>query len=218
MLVIQNVLQAEELAELRAFLKSAPFVDGKVTAPGAVKKSNRQADQDDPAVKAHSEKLIDVLGKSKLFQLYTRPVRYSAVLFNAYGVGETYGLHIDEPLMGQDTPIRLRTDFSFTLFLSAPEEYEGGELVVAAVEGDRKFKLRAGDMVVYSTGAIHRVNPVVSGERLAAIGWVQSLIRGSDQRGIVFDLSRIRSSIPDADTRLVLEKAISNLIRLWGEV
>ena len=218
MIVIADVLATDTVQTLQAGLKDVPFVDGRTTAgedAGRVK-SNQQAKADDPKVRELSMVVRQALDRSVLFQLYCRPAKLSGVMFNRYGVGDTYGMHVDEPVMGKDA--RMRTDFSYTLFLADPTTYEGGELTVAGHDGERTVKPRAGSLVVYSTGDLHRVQPVRSGERLAAVGWVQSLIRGSDERGILFDLGRVRSGLAAGDNRLILDKALGNLVRLWGEL
>ena len=154
--------------------------------------------------------------RSGAFQIYARPARVSPILFNRYGAGERYGTHMDDAIMGEGEA-RLRSDLSFTLFLADPEAYEGGELVLEGTDGERAVKPAAGTLVVYSTGALHRVEPVTSGERLAAVGWIQSLVRRADQREILFDLARIRDSVPEGEPRLLMDRSIGNLLRLWAE-
>ncbi|MEI9964063.1 MAG: Fe2+-dependent dioxygenase [Caulobacteraceae bacterium] len=218
MLIIGDVLTAAEAARVREGLAGAPFGEGRRTAKGAAKavKSNRQADGTDEGVQALARFVLRALERNGLFQLYARPARHSPVLFNRYGPGEAYGLHMDEPVMGAGEG-RLRTDLSFTLFLSDPETYEGGELIVDGVDGEREVKLPAGALAVYSTGDLHRVAAVTAGERLAAVGWVQSLVRRADERAVLFDLGRLRGSLCEGDNALLLDKTIGNLIRLWAE-
>ena len=194
------------------------FSAGKRTARGAARavKANQQADGSDPKVKALARFVRQALERHALFQLYVRPARWAPVMFNRYGPGETYGLHIDDPVMAGEEG-RIRTDLSFTLFLSDPDSYEGGALVIDGPEGEREAKPPAGAMVVYSTGALHRVEPVTSGERLAAVGWLQSLIRRPDEREVLFDLGRVRAALPAGDEALLMDKAMAGLIRLWGE-
>ena len=218
MLIISDVLSSEDLARVRETLDAAPFVDGKKTAGAEAKKvkANRQADATDDKVKALMKFVRQALERNAVFQLYARPAKMSPVMFNLYGPGETYGLHVDETIMSVGDQ-RLRSDFSFTLFLSDPTDYDGGELLVVGTEGDRQVKPKAGSMVIYSTGALHKVNPVTRGERRAAVGWVQSLVRRPDEREVLFDLGRIRVGLPEGDGRLLLDKAIGNLIRIWGE-
>ena len=214
MLTIANVLPDEDVTRVREGLAAAPFLSGKRTAGAAAKKvkANAQADGSDPKVKALAKFVRAALERHPVFSLYARPARWSPVMFNRYLGGDEYGFHVDDPVMGE-----VRTDLSFTLFLSDPDTYEGGALIVDGLDGEREVKPAAGSLVLYPTGALHRVTPVTSGERLAAVGWIQSLIRRPDQREILFDLSRTRASLPDSEARLTLDKAIGNLVRLWGE-
>lgn len=218
MLTIAHVLSAEDVARVREGLAAAPFISGKKTAGAAAKrvKQNLQADSSGAKVQALSKFVRQALERHLVLSLYARPARWSNVMFSRYQGGDEYGFHVDDPTMG-DGSGRLRTDLSFTLFLSEPEAYEGGALLVDSLDGEREVKLAAGSVVLYPTGALHRVTPVTSGERLAAVGWIQSLIRRADEREILFDLGRTRASLPDTDARLLLDKAIGNLVRLWGE-
>lgn len=218
MLIIADVLTTEDVAKVRETLDAAPLMDGKKTAGTEAKKvkANRQCDPADPKVQALMKFVRAALERNPTFQLYARPTKMTPLMFNVYGPGETYGLHIDEPMMGSGVN-RLRSDFSFTLFLSDPATYEGGELVVTGTDGDRSVKPKAGSMVIYSTGDLHKVNPVTKGERRAAVGWVQSLVRRPDQREALFDLGRLRAVLPEGDARLLLDKAMHNLTRMWGE-
>lgn len=218
MLTIEGVLEAEDVARVRGGLAHAPFRDGKRTAAGDARrvKANRQADGGDEGVAKLADFVMKALERNALVQTYVRPARWSRLMFNRYGPGETYGLHVDDPVMG-DGEARLRTDLSFTLFLTEPAEYDGGELLIDGLDGERAVKLSAGGLVVYPTGALHRVTPVTKGERLACVGWLQSLIRRADEREILFDLARVRASMGRSDSRLVLDKSIAALVRLWGE-
>lgn len=218
MLTIAEVLNAEDVARVREGLAAAPFVSGKKTAGVEAKKvkQNLQADGSDAKVQALSKFVRQALERHPVFSLYARPARWSGVMFSRYHGGDEYGFHVDDPTMG-DGAGRFRTDLSFTLFLADPETYEGGALLVDSLDGEREIKLAAGSAVLYPTGALHRVTPVTSGERLAAVGWIQSLIRRADEREILFDLGRTRASLPEGEARLLLDKAIGNLVRLWGE-
>ncbi len=218
MLLIADVLSAEDLDRVRKGLAEAPFADGRRTAGGAARqvKANRQAQGADDRVRALARFIRQAMERSGPFRIYARPARWSPVLFNRYGPGERYGLHMDDAIMGEDDA-RLRSDLSFTLFLSDPADYAGGELVLEGSDGERSVKPAAGALVVYSTGALHRVEPVTAGERLAAVGWVQSLVRRADQREILFDLARIRDAVADGEPRLLMDKSIGNLLRLWAE-
>ena len=214
MLTIADVLSAEDVARVRGGLEAARFVSGKKTAAAAAKKvkENAQADSADPKVQALGKFVREALERHPVFGSYARPARWSGVMFSRYVEGEAYGFHVDDPMMGG-----IRTDLSFTLFLAEPNAYQGGALLIDGLDGEREVKLPAGSLVLYPTGALHRVTPVTSGERLAAVGWIQSLIRRADQREVLFDLSRTRASMADNEARLTLDKAIGNLMRMWGE-
>ena len=219
MLTLIDVLSAEEAGRLRAGLAEAPFRDGKLTAGPAARKvkSNVQADGSDERVRALAASVRQGLERSEVFRLYARPARWSKLLFSRYAAGDAYGMHVDDATMAGEDGGRLRTDLSFTVFLSEPESYEGGALLVDGLDGEREVKLPAGGVAVYPTGALHRVQPVTRGERLACIGWVQSLVRREDERELLFDLGRVRASLPDGEARLLLDKSIGNLLRLWIE-
>lgn len=218
MLTIADVLEPEDIKRVCEGLAKAVFLPGKRTASGEARKvkANRQAEGADPAVEALAAFVRKALDRHPIVQGYVRPARWSRLMFNRYGAGETYGMHVDDPMMGEPDG-RLRTDLSFTLFLSDPASYEGGALVVDGLEGEREVKLPAGSLVIYATGQLHRVEPVTSGERLACVGWVQSLIRRDDQRELLFDLSRVRGAMGGSEARLLLDKSVAQLVRMWGE-
>lgn len=218
MLTIAEALTPQDLAQIRADLAAAPWRDGRRTAGGSARKAkaNSQADGDNPKVAALGRFVRQALERQELFVAFARPGRWSPVMFNRYREGEAYGLHVDDAVMGKDAA-QIRTDLSFTVFLSEPETYEGGELVLDGVDGERWIKPPAGAVALYPTGALHKVAPVTRGERLAAVGWIQSLVRRADEREILFDLARARAGFPEGEARLLLDKAAANLVRLWAE-
>ena len=219
MLTIAQVLTDEDVARVRGALAEVAWKDGKATAGGQARKvkSNQQTSGDDPRVPALAEFVRDALMRSEPFRLYARPAAWTHLLFSRYRGGDAYGLHTDDATMAASDGGRLRTDLSFTVFLSDPETYEGGELLLDGLDGERLMKPEAGSVVLYSTGLLHRVTPVTLGERLAAVGWIQSLIRRGDEREILFDLSRVRAALPDGEARLLLDRAHGQLTRLWAE-
>lgn len=218
MLTIADVLDAQDLARVRETLAAAPFVDGKTTAGAEARKvkANQQAAGDNPAVAALAAFVRRALERHPVFMAYARPARWSRLMFSRYREGHAYGFHTDDATMEAEDGGRLRTDLSFTLFLADPETYEGGALLMDGLDGEREFRPKAGSVVLYPTGQLHRVTPVVSGERLAAVGWIQSLIGRADERELLFDLSRVRWATPEGDARLLLDKSIGNLMRMWG--
>jgi PKHD-type hydroxylase len=219
MLTIAEVLPLEDVIRLRETLGAATFKDGRATAGAAARaiKRNRQADGGDDQVRAMGRFVRDALERHEVFTAYARPARWSELLFSRYLPGDAYGMHVDAPVMAADGGGRLRTDLSFTLFLSEPDDYAGGALLLDGLEGEREARPPAGTLVVYPTGVLHQVTPVSRGERLACVGWVQSLIRRADQREVLFDLHRVQAGQTDAALRLLLSKSVGDLLRMWAE-
>jgi len=218
MLTLGQVLNPDDVQRVREGLARAPFQDGKATAgPVARKvKQNQQAIGVDSGVDALARFVRDALKRHPVFSAYARPAAWSRIMFSKYGPGDAYGLHTDDAFMAADGGGRLRTDLSFTLFLSDPDTYEGGALLIDDLDGEHEHRPQAGDAVLYDTGRLHRVTPVTSGERLAAVGWIESVVRSDAQRELLFDLERVRGATPQGEARLLLDKAIGNLLRQWG--
>jgi len=214
-LAIADVLSAADVEDVRAGLATATFVDGKATAGWAATlvKSNLQASGGVELDRLGA--LIEArLTQHAVFALATRPKIVLGPLFSRYQPGHAYGAHVDDALMGG-----VRTDVSFTLFLSAPDSYAGGELIIDTAAGEEAFKLGAGSVVTYPATALHRVAPVTRGERVVAAGWVRSTIRDAGQRELLFDLETARRRLFDqhgktADADL-LAKCAANLVRMW---
>jgi PKHD-type hydroxylase len=221
LLVLQGVLGGADLERVRQVLSEVGFLDGRRTA-GAVAakvKHNTQADGRDGRVQGLERFVHQALCAHPVFQDAVRPRKVSRLLFSRYQVGQAYGLHTDDAVMGDpDDP--LRTDAAFTLFLSDPEAYRGGALTLHGPQGAQAVRLPAGDAVVYPAGSLHEVSPVESGERLACVGWAQSLIRDPGQRELLFELALARAALAEADpmARLRLDKVQAGLLRLWTEV
>lgn len=219
LIVIADLLPQEDLARVVARLATAPWRDGKATAGAMARavKANEQARGDDPQVAALSGFVADALLRHPVFQRAVRPKALSPLMFSRYAPGMAYGPHTDDALMGEGET-RLRADVAFTLFLSDPDTYEGGALAIHGPGGTQPVKLPAGAVVVYPAGSIHEVEPVSAGERLACVGWAQSLVRDAGRRELLFDLATLRAglSAPREDL-LTLDKAISNLLRMWAE-
>lgn len=217
-LAIANVLSAEEAAEVRAALASVRFLDGRATAGFAARevKDNRQADSLDRNVKAIQQTTGDRIAANELFALAARPKQITPVVFSKYEPGMRYGNHVDDALMRG-----MRSDVSFTLFLSPMESYEGGELVIETSSGQDAIKLDAGSMIVYPATTLHRVNEVTHGERLAAVGWVRSFIRDAAKRELLFDLDTARKRLFAREGKSedydLLSKSSANLLRMWAE-
>lgn len=219
LIIIRDVFDRSEALAIREALEAAPFRDGSLTAGSAARqvKRNTQARGDDAGVAALSHRVRLALEGHEVMRRLVRPVRWSNLLFSRYRSGEQYGLHADNAVMVDENGWPLRTDVSFTLFLSDPDTYQGGALVIPEAAGDREIRPGAGCAVFYPTGLLHRVTPVTAGVRLACVGWIQSFIRRPDQREILYDLDRLRDETPD-EASLTLDKTIGNLLRMWGQV
>lgn len=222
-LIIPDCLSADTLAQAAAKLPLLSWRDGKETAGALAKgqKNNQQADlstRDGSALKAL---LSNAVTANATLQKIAWPKAISRLLISLTPVGGGYDWHTDDALMATGAG-RLRTDLSFTLFLSAPETYEGGALEIHSEGGITGHKHAAGDMIVYSAGTLHRVTPVTAGRRIVCVGWVESFVRDPRQRDILFDLLTLRETLSaryDAVSPevLTLSKSISNLLRQWSE-
>lgn len=219
MMVLDDVLSAAEVTRLCESLAGVPFQNGRATAGPAARdvKDNEQAVGSDPAVAALARSVKTALQQHSTFNDLVRPLRWSNLMFSRYVPGQRYGLHTDDACMYDAHGWPLRTDISFTVFLSDPDSYEGGALRFLEGAGERSFRPSAGSVVLYPTGVLHEVTPVIRGVRLACVGWVQSLIRRADQRELLFDLDCVRRELAHSEAKLRLDKAIGNLLRMWGE-
>jgi PKHD-type hydroxylase len=219
---IQDVLTEKQLAEIAPFFDSKLLVDGKSTAgkAGAEIKENLQVSPDSPDYAKLDEMVRKAVMDNRAFGLLAIPRRIVPIRFARYSTGMHYGKHIDNAVMGSDPPSRI--DLAFTLFLSDPATYVGGELIVDDVGSSREFKLPAGSMVLYDGNSLHAVNEVTSGNRDVAVGWLQSMVRDPIKRRIIFELEDLRGSMlsqsgrtPDFD---VLSRNIADLWRMWVDV
>ncbi len=216
-LVVQSVIASAEVAVLAEAARGLVFDDGKKTAGRHARevKANDQA-APSPERDAILARVERALKENTLFRSAARPKAISPLILSRYRIGQTYGLHVDDALMGG-----LRTDLSFTLFLADPESYDGGALIVEDPLEARAIKLAAGDMILYPATTLHQVEAVTRGERLAVVGWVQSLIRQGERREMLFDLDQAVEAVfsssgksPVFDT---LVKTRSNLLRMWAD-
>jgi PKHD-type hydroxylase len=222
---VPGLLSTEQLAAARAALADAPWGDGRATAghQSAKVKENLQLPEDcETAVKLR-DIVLTALERNPLFIAAALPARIFPPLFNRYEPGMRFGVHIDNAVRQVgNTPRRIRTDISATLFLNAPEDYDGGELVIEDTYGTHDVKLPAGDMILYPTTSLHRVTPVTRGARIAAFLWVQSMIRDDGERAILFDLDRSIAELsrerPDSTALVRLTACYHNLIRRWAEL
>ena len=225
LLHIPDVLTPAEVEHARRVLDAAEWVDGAATAgfQSTLVKRNAQLPEGSPAARELGEVVLRALNGNPLFGSATLPARVFPPLFNRYADGEAFGNHVDNAIRQvRGTNQRLRTDLSATLFLSAPEEYDGGELLIDDAYGPRTVKLAAGHMVLYPATSLHRVTPVTRGVRLASFFWIQSLVRGDAERSLLFDLDmsiiRLRQQVGDNEAVVALTGVYHNLLRRWAEI
>lgn len=226
LITIPSVLTKDEVARFRATLDSADWQDGRLTAgtQSLEVKRNGQLDPESQVSLQLGQVILDRLSRNPLFMSAALPHRILPPMFNRYTQAQTFGVHVDNairamPLTGE----RLRTDLSMTLFLTEPDEYDGGELVVEDHYGAQTVKLAAGDMVLYPATSLHQVTPITRGTRVSSFFWLQSMVRSDAQRAILFDLDQSIQSLSareGANTPEAVRLAgiYHNLIRMWSEV
>ena len=222
---VPNVLSPEQVRALRERLDHAgdAWVDGRATAgwSGAPVKRNRQIAEHTPLARELGDVVLAAVERNPLFISAALPNQVYPPLFNRYEGGMTFGSHVDGAVRVLPNGMKLRTDVSVTLFLSSPDEYDGGELVVEDTYGVQEVKLPAGDMIVYPATSLHQVKPVTRGVRVASFFWGQSLVRDDTKRALLFDMDtaiqRLNASDADASARRSLVGCYHNLLRLWSE-
>jgi PKHD-type hydroxylase len=225
MVHVPQVLSADQVARCRAVMEQAAWVDGRVTAgPQSAKvKHNLQLPETAPEARELGDMVLAALGRNALFFSAVLPKQVFPPLFNRYDAGMTFGAHVDNAIRGYlDTSLKVRTDVSATLFISAPNDYDGGELVVEDSYGTHHVKLPAGDMIVYPGTSLHNVTPITRGSRIASFFWTQSLIRDDTRRTLLFDLDmairRLTADHPEHASVVSLTAVYHNLLRQWAEV
>ena len=220
-IVIASAVPPDVVAQIRARMQRGPLVSGKVTAVGRAQaiKENLILGPDSPAAAEAAELLVGALKSNALFQAATWPEAMLRPLFCRYAVGGKYGDHVDGAIMGDPTS-QVRCDVAMTVCLSDAAEYEGGELVIDAAGVPKTWRGKAGDVIVYPAGTLHRVNTVTSGTRDVAISWIQSMVRDGDCRRILFDLKSALDAFDSLPTPPAEAEAIRrsyfNLIRMWA--
>lgn len=225
MLHIPGVLMPEQVAAMRARLDAADWVDGResVGAQGAQVKRNRQLPEGSSVAIELGQVVSTALANNALFFSSVLPLRILAPYFNSYAGGEHYGLHIDGAIRQQRGGLPpMRADVSATVFLSEPDDYDGGELVVVDAYGTHEVKLPAGDVIVYPSGSLHRVEPVTRGERVCSFLWTQSMVRDDTRRAMLFELDThiqsLRQQHGDSPAIVGLTGHYHNLLRQWADV
>lgn len=225
LIAIPDLLDPATLASLRATIDAAEWIDGNATSghQSALAKLNEQLPEDSAAAKAAGKVILDALGRSPLFFAAALPLKVFPPLFNRYGVGQTFGVHVDSAIRIQrGTDFRIRSDLSMTVFLEDPADYDGGELVIEDQFGVQRVKLPAGHAILYPSSSLHKVEPVTRGRRVASFFWLQSMIRDDGARRILFDLDqsvqRLTGQLGGADRSVIeLTGVYHNLLRRWAD-
>jgi PKHD-type hydroxylase len=225
LLQIPDVLTGEQAADCRQKIETAEWIDGRVTAghQSVRVKDNRQLPENHPLAQAMGDMILGALERSPLFMAAALPLKVFPPLFNRYENGGSFGNHIDNAVRQvTGTPHRIRTDLSATLFLTPPEDYEGGELVIEDTYGVKSVKLPAGHLILYPATSLHHVRAVTGGARISSFFWIQSMVRDDGQRTILFDLDmaiqRIAETAADHPSVVQLTGVYHNLLRRWGDV
>lgn len=222
-ITVPDLLNEERLLEVDRLLGDAAYLDGGTTAgrdANAVK-NNQQLDRaNTPAVGELDQIVLGALMSNLTVRAATLPARVRPPIYNRYGVGMGYGPHMDNPVLQGDPPVR--TDISVTVFLSAPESYEGGELMIGTDSGEVTVKLPRGHAAIYSSQALHKINEITAGERNAAVTWIQSMVAEPHKRQILYELDvatqLVAKDSPDTQQLRFLTKTYGNLVRLWADV
>lgn len=221
----QGVLRPDELQSLRALLDAADWADGRITAgtQSAQVKRNLQLPESAPQILEARTIVRAALARHPVFFSAALPKEIYPPLFNRYEGGQHFGSHVDNSVrLLPDGSRHVRTDVSATLFLAEPDEYDGGELVIDDTYGEHRVKLAAGDMVVYPSTSLHRVEPVTRGARVACFMWIQSMVREDAKRSLLFDMdvsiATLRQKHGEEEALVGLTSAYHNLLRMWAEV
>jgi len=225
LITIPDVLTSEEVTQTRAILDAAEWVDGRVTAgyQAQAVKENLQLPESHPAAVKLGEMVLAALARSPLFMSAALPLKVFPPMFNRYTGGGHFGTHVDTAIRAfASTGQRIRTDVSATLFLTAPDQYDGGELIVEDTYGMHSVKLAAGHMVLYPATSLHRVTPVTRGARVSSFFWIQSMIRADGDRTLLYDLDsaiqRLAKESPGNPIGVQLTGVYHNLLRRWAEM
>jgi len=226
LLHIPQVLTPDQVAQCRERLAGASWADGRITAghQSAQAKDNAQLPENDPVARELGALVLEALSRNATFFSAALPQRVYPPLFNRYTGGQSFGFHVDNAVRydrSRGGAEAVRTDLSATLFLSPPEDYDGGELVIEDLYGLQRVKLQAGDLVLYPGTSLHQVTPVTRGERIASFFWVQSLVREDAQRRMMFELDlsirRLTQDVPDHPALVQLTGVYHNLLRRWAD-
>ena len=221
--IIPDVLDAAQLKQVQALLSESQFVDGRLSAGQDARrvKNNQELSADAQHMERLNQLVMGALVQHPLYQAAALPTRVATPYYARYTTGMGYGDHVDDPVMGPPGS-QYRSDISVSIFLNAPDQYEGGELLIRTSYGNQRIKLDAGYALLYPSSSLHQVAEVTSGERLVAVSWIQSLVRDPQQRELLFQLQQsrdvLRDDQPDADVTAQIDQVYVNLVRMWSEV
>ncbi len=226
LLHVPSVLSKTDVTRMRALIDAADWVDGNVTsgAQSALAKKNLQLPEESEAARAAGKIVLDALENAPLFVAGALPLKVFPPLFNRYGPGDKFDTHVDNALrVKRSGDFRIRSDLSATLFLSEPEDYDGGELSIEDTYGVHAVKLAAGDLLLYPASSLHHVTPITRGERVASFFWIQSMVREQSQRTLLLQMDiaiqSLAAELGQGHSQLVaLTGAYHNLLRMWAEV
>jgi PKHD-type hydroxylase len=219
---LEAVLDSRQVETAKQLIQHGRFVDGILSAGMAAQrvKHNEELSLQDQQLAELNNLVMGSLVRHPVYSSAAMPKKVAAPYYARYTQGMSYGEHVDDPVMGQDGIYR--SDLSVTIFLSAPDDYEGGELIIQTDFGEQRVKLPAGDAVLYPSSSIHRVSEVTSGERLVAVSWIQSLVRDPDKRALLHKLNQARELMlqerPDAPETARVNHSYINLVRMWSEI
>ena len=226
LVTIDDVLSADAVRTCRKALAEADWIDGRATAgaQSGAAKHNLQVAAGSPCAEGLGELVLDALSRNPTFLAAAVPLRIFPPLFNCYRAGQRFDAHVDNAVRRvPGTVVRIRTDLSCTLFLSDPESYVGGELVIEDLPSEPRFKLPAGSLILYPSTSIHRVAPVIRGQRLACFFWLQSMVKDNAARQVLFDLDQTIQELSaergiDDRACVRLSAIYHNLTRRWSEI
>ena len=225
LIAVPDLLSPAEVADIRAIIDAAEWIDGNATSghQSALAKHNEQLPEDGDAAKQAGRLILEALGRSPIFFASALPLKIYPPLFNRYGAGQAFDTHVDNAIrLKRGSDFRIRSDLSITVFLEAPEDYDGGELLIEDHYGVQRVKLPAGHAVVYPSSSLHRVTPITRGRRVASFFWLQSMVRDAEKRRTLFDLDRAVQRLTGelgGEDRSVIELTgvYHNLLRLWAD-
>jgi len=219
---IPDILDSTQITAIQSVLHQCTYIDGKLSAGdnARIHKANEELTASEDQLDALNSVVMTRLVQHPVYLNAALPAKISLPIYARYTSGMSYGPHIDDPVMGSPSQ-RYRSDISITVFLSSPDEYDGGELCIETSFGNSEIKLPAGHAVLYPSSSRHAVKPVTRGERLVAIAWVQSMVRSAEQRQILFQLSQARDQLKSQSQSSIyqhIDDSYVNLVRMWAEV